>query len=99
MSNYTPISCSAYDVLEAAAVAHTPLRLTFRTAEGTTVRDAYVIDLFSQEKVEYVKLQDLHTREELVLRLDALELIADMRTNAVYSPIACSPPSKTDKAL
>ena len=33
------------------------------------------------------------------LRLDALELIADMRTNAVYSPIACSPPSKTDKAL
>ncbi len=99
MSTYTPISCSAYDVLEAAAVAHTPLRLTSRTPEGTTVRDTYVVDLFSQEKVEYVKLQDLHTREELVLRLDALELITDMRTNAIYSPIACPQPSKTDKTL
>lgn len=99
MSDYTPISCSAYDALEAAAVKRSPLRLTFKAPDGILVRDVFVLDLFAKEKVEYVKLQDQATHEEFVLRLDAIERIADVRTNTIYSPNTCTPRSQPEDDL
>ncbi len=95
MSDYTPISCSAYDVLEAAAVKRTPLRLTYKSPEGPMVRDVFVRDLFAREKVEYAMLQEAATHKEFALRLDDIELLIDLTTNAVYSPNACTPRSHT----
>jgi transcriptional antiterminator Rof (Rho-off) len=89
MHAYIPISCSAYDVLEAAAVKRSPLRLATRSDAGRAARDVYVLDLFAREKVEYALFQDAATHEEFVLRLDEIERITDLNSNVVYSPKSC----------
>ncbi len=96
---YTPISCSAYDVLEAAAVQHSRLRLTTSSAGGKVTREVYVLDLFARENVEYASLRDAATREEFVLRLDEIELITDPKTNVVYAPQSCPPHSRHENDL
>lgn len=91
MNTYVPISCSAYDVLEAAAVKGSPLRIAVRSLHGVHEREVNVLDLFSNDRVEYARLHDLADASELVVRLDAIEQITDMTTHAVYNTNACSP--------
>ncbi|MER3523104.1 MAG: hypothetical protein C4326_03330 [Ignavibacteria bacterium] len=95
MNDYVPISCAAYDVLEAAAVRRSPLRIALRSADGMHERDVKVLDLFSKDRFEYARLQDLADASEFVVRLDAIEQITDMTTHAVYVTNTCSPHSSS----
>ncbi|MBX2993111.1 MAG: hypothetical protein KF749_18315 [Bacteroidetes bacterium] len=86
---YKPIACSVYDVLEASSVKRQLLRLDIRSSNGIIVRNVYVLDLFSQDKTEFLKGKDSSTDEEFAVRLDEILLITDPATNTVYSPRTC----------
>jgi len=86
---YKPIACSVYDVLEASAVKRSIVLLEILDGSTTRNRKAKILDLFSKEKVEYMKALDTESNEEFVIRLDAIRLITDLASNIVYSPSAC----------
>lgn len=89
-TEYTPIACSVYDLLEAAAVKQTPLRIDFTDLHGTLQsRTVKVRDLFSKEKAEFLTAQDSDSGEILTLRLDTIRLVTDPATKATYSPTVC----------
>lgn len=86
---YKPIACSVYDVLEASAVKRSIVLLEILDGSTTRNRKAKILDLFSKEKVEYMKALDTESNEEFVIRLDAIRLITDLASTIVYSPSAC----------
>ena len=69
MSDYTPISCSFYDELEALATKHQPCTLVYRTEPDSPpiTYQGVIADLYIRDKVEYLRLSD-----GFELRLDAL---------------------------
>lgn len=71
---YRSINCSFYDELEARATLGQPCVLVYRTeADSPPVTYQSVIaDLFSKDKVEYLRLAD-----GFELRLDALLAVDD----------------------
>lgn len=83
---YVPIACSAYDVLEAAAVKGKMLTLEMKHGSKLDVR---VIDLFSKDGAEFLHARDLTAGTDITLRLDELATIVDTTTNTVYSPQSC----------
>lgn len=87
--NYTPISCSVYDFLEAAAVTRAVVRLEMRSESNLQSRDVKILDLFSKDNAEFLKARDINTNQEFTLRLDAINLITDLATNRTYSPLSC----------
>jgi transcriptional antiterminator Rof (Rho-off) len=88
-SDYIPISCSVYDVLEASAVKNSSVRLAIQKENAVLHRDVKILDLFSKDKIEFLKAKDVNTNEEFTLRLDTIKLITDLSTDRVYSPQAC----------
>lgn len=88
-ANYTPISCSVYDFLEAAAVTRATVRLEVRSEPNLLSRDVKILDLFSKDNAEFLKARDINTNQEFTLRLDAINLITDLATNRTYSPLSC----------
>jgi transcriptional antiterminator Rof (Rho-off) len=91
-SDYTPIACSAYDVLEAAAVRRVPLRLRLREGREAAEITAVVLDLFARDRTEFARLH-IGTAERVV-RLDAIEHIVDTSTGAWYATGSCSQPQQ-----
>lgn len=88
--DYTPISCSAYDVLEASAVKKAILRIDFLTSEGVIAsRTVTVRDLFSKDRAEFLVAVEEESGNEFSLRLDKIQLITDLATKTVYSPNVC----------
>lgn len=90
---YSPISCFAYDVLEAAAVRRTPLRLSVDEGNGIEEVSALVLDLFARKGAEFARLRV--SEQERIVRLDALRRIVDEATGKEYFPAACITPSQT----
>ncbi len=88
--DYTPISCSAYDVLESSAVKQTTMRIDFvDTAGKTQSKTVRIHDLFSKDKIEFLIARDAESGEEITLRLDKIVLITDLATKTAYTPTAC----------
>lgn len=88
--DYTPISCSVYDVLEASAVKKAILRIDFLTSEGIVAsRTVTVRDLFSKDRAEFLVAVDTDSGSEFTLRLDKIQLISDLASKTVYSPNVC----------
>jgi transcriptional antiterminator Rof (Rho-off) len=87
--DYSPIACSVYDVLEASAVTNSMVLLEIQNDNRVEIRTVKILDLFSRDKMEFLKAKDSNTDEEFTLRLDAINLITDLATNKVYSPQAC----------
>jgi len=67
MSDYTPISCSLYDFLEAAATKHTVCEIVYAVTGGTETILGRIDDLYSKSGVEYLRLEN-----GFEIRLDAL---------------------------
>lgn len=66
--HYQPISCELHDVLEAAATLRKRVAVISTDSNGvTTRREALITDIFGQDRVEYVTLDNGET-----IRLDAL---------------------------
>ena len=87
--NYTPIACSLYDVLEASSVKHSLVRLEIQTDKDVSLCDVRILDLFSKNKIDFMKAKNVDTNEEFALRLDSINLITDLATNKVYSLKGC----------
>ena len=81
MSDYTPINCQFYDELEALATTGTRCQLVYRTEPDSPpiTYQGIITDLFTEEKVEYLRLVDGFT-----LRLDQL-LAVDNKEARDYS--------------
>lgn len=67
-SDYRPISCDFYDILEAAATARKPVHVRYLDDEGAVQhRHATILDVFSRSGTEYLRISSGET-----LRLDRL---------------------------
>ncbi|QDV43967.1 hypothetical protein Enr13x_38280 [Stieleria neptunia] len=65
---YTPISCTFYDQLEILAMRKSPTTIRYRDAEEHEQQTtAVVVDVYSKDKQEWVKLDD-----GTIIRLDRL---------------------------
>lgn len=53
---YTPIDCNLYDIFTDAAVLKKPITLNIKTTEGEIIVTDLVIDLVTEEKIEYILL-------------------------------------------
>lgn len=71
---YQPISCTFYDELEARATTGQECTLTYRPEPDTppSTTRGIITDLFIQDKVEYLRLQD-----GFEIRLDTLVAVDD----------------------
>ncbi len=68
MEQYQPINCDFYDELEALATLKRKCDIIFRSEDGgTIVIKGRIVDLFTKEKVEFMKLES-----GLEIRLDKL---------------------------
>ena len=65
--NYKPVSCDFYDELEALATMKKTCDITFFNEGGKAKIRASIADLYTREKVEYLK-----TSAGLEIRLDKL---------------------------
>ena len=78
MTEYKPIACSTYDVLESAAVLHSILMVKYRDDQGNVVeRRMQIVDVFSKDKAEFLNAADQSTGEKFTLRLDSIDQITD----------------------
>ncbi|QEF98257.1 hypothetical protein Mal15_23060 [Stieleria maiorica] len=65
---YTPISCGFYDQLEILAMRKSPTTIRYRDAEDHEQQiTAVVADVYSEDKQEWLKLDD-----GTIIRLDRL---------------------------
>lgn len=65
---YTPIGCSYYDQLELLAMHKSPTVLKYRDDQQAEQElHAVIVDVYSQDKQEFIKLDDGQT-----IRLDRL---------------------------
>ncbi|GAA3935467.1 hypothetical protein [Hymenobacter algoricola] len=71
---YHPISCTFYDELEARATTGQECTLTYRPEPDTppSTTRGIITDLFIQDKVEFLRLQD-----GFEIRLDTLVAVDD----------------------
>lgn len=83
--DYRPISCSLYDVLEAAALKKRMLTLTIDGQELTLVID----DVFARGKEEFLDGTNPLTNKNYHLRLDAIQEILDPSVGKTYLPDQC----------
>lgn len=67
MSDYIPISCLFYDLLEAAATKRTVCEIVYGTSNGIDEIQGRIVDLYSKSDVEYLRLDN-----GVEIRLDAL---------------------------
>lgn len=68
MEQYQPTNCDFYDVLEELATLRKHSNITFRSENGgTTILKGRITDLYTRDKVEFLKLDN-----GLEIRLDAL---------------------------
>ena len=65
--NYTPVSCDFYDELEALATMRKSCEIIFMNNGGRSQIRSSIADLYTREKVEYLK-----TESGLEIRLDNL---------------------------
>ncbi len=85
MTDYKPIACSLYDVIEAAAVRRAALDVRIKNEFGESELTLTVLDLFSRDKQEFLKAEDRSTGKEIILRLDQVLLLTDRATGKEYS--------------
>ena len=73
--NYTPISCSYYDHLEAIATKRTKSEIVFLPLESHAEEKliGYIADLYAKDKIEYLVLRMDDTKH--TIRLDRLKSI------------------------
>jgi len=83
---YNRISCSAYDVLEAAAVRRHPLEC--HMVDGTVIT-ATILDVFARGPVEYCTIADESGTTLEPIRLDAIAFIIDTKTRTRYATSSC----------
>lgn len=73
MTAYRSVSCDFYDELEALATLRRPCTLQYHTETGEKTRtEGQIMDLFSVEKAEYLRLRD-----GTEIRLDRLIAVDD----------------------
>ncbi len=73
MSDYKPIDCGLYDYIESAIIKKEKVDLEFYDEAGRALKSKdLLIDVFSKDKVEYLK-----TYSGLIIRLDNLIKIDD----------------------
>jgi transcriptional antiterminator Rof (Rho-off) len=73
MTDYTPIACSSYDVLEIAIMARRRLAARWREADGTPREGTLTpLDLRVRNGAEWLVARDAQGAD-LALRLDRLE--------------------------
>ncbi len=85
VSNYQPISCSVYDVLEVAALRKKRLRLSIAgKAQEIIVRDVY-----AKGKEEFLDGVDPNGGRPLHIRLDTIDSVFDSSENKTYIPKQC----------
>ena len=78
MTQYNPIACSVYDLLERAAFLHSVVAARVRNEDGSVIdRELRVMDVFSKEKAEFLKAVDVRTNETITVRLDHIVLSGD----------------------
>ncbi|MBK7107683.1 MAG: hypothetical protein IPH61_00640 [Bacteroidetes bacterium] len=53
---YTPIDCNRYDIFTDAAVLKKPITLNIQTSEGENVVTDLVVDMVTENKIEYIVL-------------------------------------------
>ena len=83
---YTPISCSAYDVLESSAVLKHDLELYL--IDSSSVR-GHVIDVFAKGKEEFCIIMTSSGDRRDPIRLDAIMRILDHTDGKQYTTNAC----------
>ncbi|MFK7848100.1 MAG: Rho-binding antiterminator [Rhodothermales bacterium] len=73
--NYTPISCSYYDHLEAIATKRTESEIVFLVPKNPTEQKlvGFIDDLYAKEKIEYLVFYTKESKE--TIRLDRLKSI------------------------
>ena len=64
-----------YDILEASSVKKETVRLILEIDGESVHRGVRVTDLFSRNKIEFMKAVDVHTKKELLLPLDSIQTI------------------------
>ena len=71
-SKYIPIDCNFYDRLEAWAVRREIVTIIYTSSEGgeTQSIQGVIVDLYSKEKAEFLRLNTGET-----IRLDALQSV------------------------
>ncbi|MFA6541806.1 MAG: hypothetical protein WCT99_09415 [Bacteroidota bacterium] len=75
---YQKISCSFYDQLEALATKRTLCMILFRDNEQEETAEGTIVDLFSRDGAEYLKLD-----KGLIIRLDHLISVNGVPLNFV----------------
>jgi transcriptional antiterminator Rof (Rho-off) len=83
---YTPIVCSLYDSLEAAAIRKTPVEIRFNGIDKTIL----IKDLQTKDQAEYLVGFDTQTGEELVVRLDRVDAYIDPNTKNPLATRQCT---------
>jgi Rho-binding antiterminator len=74
MQPYQPIDCDLYDELIALVMRHQHCTIQYRDAQHQTLTiDDQLVDVYTQDKQEFLKLKSGHT-----IRLDALISINDL---------------------
>ncbi len=84
-SDYRPIVCSVYDVLEVAAMRRQ--RLILKLAERS--QEIIVHDVYAHGQEEFLDGIDPSTHTPLHIRLDAITEIIDPAGNKSYIPLQC----------
>jgi len=75
-NKYHPIDCNYYDELVLLAMRNKPCEIIYRDQNGQQITEqARIIDVFTKEKVEYLKLSN-----DQLIRLDFL-ISADGKEN------------------
>ncbi len=69
-----------YDILEASSVKKETVRLMLDVDGESVQRDVRVLDLFSKNKIEFMKAVDVHTKKEMLLPLDSIQSILPSKT-------------------
>ncbi len=68
---YVPIDCNFYDILESNAVLKKVVLVEYWNASGDLIETrSRIIDLFINEKVEYMKLEN-----DTIIRLDFIKTV------------------------
>ena len=73
MDTYKPINCNLYDYLEEAVTLKKKNVILLKSDSGPQIINGQVVDLFSKDKVEYLKM-----KKGLIIRLDTIQHFNDI---------------------
>lgn len=73
MTEYQPINCNLFDLLEEAATLKQKNVILFRGKRGLQIVNGQIVDLFTREKVEFLRMKN--TSE---IRLDTIVQFNDV---------------------